>query len=193
MNKGPVKSNLDSFNKAFAKYLTYNKRDQGALIENRANRIRWAVYRRYRDIAPSKERIESEARSRGYRIRRGKTRSGKRRTVQQEIAARSRASKFLSTSFLYPWKVSRVGQSGSFLSKSRRGQRRNIGSVRLDTAKGRRNPSVRISSFLAGAIKQDRQRGIVAGVLNDERKDMLAYVARKQREEFKNIMRTGRA
>jgi hypothetical protein len=178
---------LKRFNKVLADYLTYNKREQGPLIENRANRLRWNIYRSFKAIAPTPQQLEDEAVSRGYQIKRGLTPKGKRRTFTQELAARKRSLRFLSVSWLYRgWKNTRDGQQTSLRSVSR--SKKNIGQVVLNTSKGKSNPSVRLESFLKGVRVQNQQRGIVERNLKDEMNDMRKYIRRKQLERWRKLV-----
>ncbi len=179
-----MRQGLTEFNRALQKYLEYNKRDLGPLIENRGRRIQWALYRQFRDIAPTPGKIMQDAKARGYRIKRRKGKSGKRLTVKQELAVRRRSVKWLSVSFLIRnWKAKREGQSAAFHAVSRKKWK--VGQAILRTAKGKSNPSVRIESYLEGAAIQNTQRGIVNKVIGQETADMETYVARKQQEAFK--------
>lgn len=60
-------SNLKAFNKALREYTKYNRQELGPLVENRANRMRWGLYRIFRDIAPTREKIESDLEALGGR------------------------------------------------------------------------------------------------------------------------------
>lgn len=178
---------LKRFNKVLSDYLTYNKREQGPLIENRANRLRWNIYRGFRAIAPSPQQLEHSIASKGYRIKRGVTAQGTRRTIAQEIAARKRSLKFLSVSWLYKqWKSNREGQSGSIKATSRTQQA--IGQVLLKTSTGTTNPSVRLESFLRGVYVQNQQRRIVEKAIKEQNRDMQAYIRKKQLERWRKLV-----
>lgn len=181
---------LKAFNEALAAYSRYNKRELGPLIENRARRMRFELYRQFKAIAPSKERIEQEAAGRGYAIRRRKNRSGKRLSVKQEITARKRSIGWLSASWiLRGWRSRRDGQNAFFKAYSR--SRKQIGEAIVRTAKGQRRPKVRLSSFLKGALIQNRERGLVRKAMRAQTADMRQYIARKQREQFLEVVRKG--
>ena len=171
-----MRQGLTEFNRALQKYLQNNKRDLGPLIENRARRIQWALYRQFRDIAPTPGKIMQDAKARGYRIKRRKGKGGKRLSLKQELAARRRSVKWLSVSFLIRnWKAKREGQSAAYHAVSRK--KWTIGKAILRTAKGNTSPSVRIESYLEGAAIQNAQRGIVNRVISQETADMETYVA----------------
>ncbi len=179
-----MRQDLVEFNRSLQKYLQYNKRDLGPLIENRGRRIQWALYRQFRDIAPTPGKIMQDAKSRQYRIKRRKGKSGKKLSLKQELAVRRRSVKWLSVSFLIRnWKAKREGQAAAYHAVSRKKWK--IGKAILRTAKGKSNPSVRIESYLEGAAIQNAQRGIVNRVISGETADMETYVARKQQEAFK--------
>ena len=177
-----MSADLQKFQEALRAYLRYNRRELGPLIENRARRLQWELYRRFRDIAPTKEKIDQDAAALGFRIRRATGSDGKPLTVRRELARRRRSIRWLSVSFLQrQWRAKREGQSTAFAAASRR--KREIGRAIIRTAKGEARPRVRILSFLEGAAVQSRQRGIVDRALRAEANDMRTYVARKQREQ----------
>lgn len=180
-----------NFKRVLNSYLAYNKRDQGALLENRASRIRWALRKVFADIAPDPSVLDSELRARmnsGKGIRRGLLPSGKRRSYKQEIASRKRGIKYLSVSWLMQsWKASRTGQNAEHSQTSRTG--REIGEAVLKTAKGVRSPRVVLTSLLMGAVIQNKRRGLVSKVMAKETANMTTYIARKQKEEFRKLAR----
>lgn len=177
-----MSEDLQKFQEALRAYARYNRRELGPLIENRARRLQWELYRRFRDIAPTREKIDQEAAALGFRIRRATGSDGKPLTVKRELARRRRSIRWLSVSFLQrQWRANREGQSAAFAAVSRR--KREIGRSILRTAKGESRPRVHILSFLEGAAVQNRQRGIVERALRAETNDMRTYIARKQREQ----------
>lgn len=177
-----MSADLQKFQEALRSYLRYNRRELGPLIENRARRLQWELYRRFRNIAPTREKIDQDAAALGFRIRRAMGDDGKRLSVKRELARRRRSIGWLSVSFLQrQWRARREGQSSAFAAVSRR--KREIGRAIIRTAKGESHPRVRILSFLEGAAVQSRQRGIVDRALRAETNDMRTYVARKQREQ----------
>lgn len=184
MADGVSSRSLKQFNGALQEYLKFNQRETGPLIDNRGKRVQWELYRQFRAIATPKDRIEQEAAQRGYAIRRRMGTDGKRLSVKKELAERKRTVGYLSLSFLHrTWKAKREGQSSQYTAKSRRNRR--IGEALVRTAKGKRKPFVRLTSLLAGAVKQNRQRRIVDKALKAQASDMKTYVQRKQREALK--------
>ena len=191
MARDTLNRDLQSFSRVLNEYLAYNKREQGPLLENRANRIRWGLYRKFRDLAQSPESLEAYLQDRirsGRGIWRGKTRGGKTRTIEQEIRARKRSVRYLSLSWLMSkWRASRTGQNATIGQRSRTGRR--IGEIVLRTAQGSRNPQVELTSFLEGVVIQNREKGIVEEVLRDEVANMRTYISRKQKEQFRRLAR----
>lgn len=179
---------VQAFHRVLQEYARHNQRDLGPLIESRAKRLRFELYRQFKAIAPSKERIENEAAARGYRLKRRKSRSGKTMSVKQELAARKRSIGWLSASWIFrEWKSKRDGQSGFFRAMSQ--ARQTIGSAIVRTAKGQRNPSVRLTSFLSGVMIQNQRRALVNRAMQAQTADMRSYIARKQKEQFINLIR----
>jgi hypothetical protein len=188
MSGGISSKQLVAFNKALGDYARYNRRELGPLIESRAKRMRFELYRQFKAIAPTKERIEQEAAGRNYAIRRRKGKSGKTLTVKQEIAARKRSIGWLSASWIFrEWKSKRDGQSGFFKSVSR--AKSAIGAAIVRTAKGQRRPSVRLTSYLSGVMIQNQRRSLVNKAMQAQVADMRGYIARKQREQFMNLVK----
>ena len=180
--------NVRAFQKALQEYARFNQRDLGPLIEGRAKRLRFELYRQFRAIAPSKRRIEQEAASRGYAIRRRKGKSGKTLSVKQELAARKRSIGWLSASWIFrEWKSKRDGQSGFFKAMSR--AKTAIGAAIVRTARGQRSPSVRLTSYLSGVMVQNQRRGLVSKAMQAQVADMRGYIARKQKEQFMALVR----
>lgn len=177
-----------NFQRVLREYASYNKRDLGPIVESRAKRLRFELYRQYKAIAPSKERIEQEVSARGYRIRRRIGKDGKRLSLKQEIAARKRSIGWLSASWIFrEWRTKRDGQSGFFKALAR--NKSAIGAAIVRTAKGRRNPSVRLTSYLSGVMVQNQRRSLVSKALQAQVADMRTYIARKQREQFNQFVR----
>jgi len=187
MEDGVSSKSLDRFDRALGAYLKYNRRESGPLIENRAKKIQWELYRRFKAIAPTRDKIEQEAAARGYAIRRRIGPDGKRLSVKKELAMRKRSIGYLSISYLFrAWRTSRKGQNSAFSAKSR--HKREIGEALVRTATGKRRPFVRLTSFLRGAVIQNRQRRIVDKALKAQAADMKQYVLRKQREQLQNTI-----
>jgi hypothetical protein len=177
-----------AFQRTLREYTRYNQRELGPLIESRAKRLRFELYRQFKAIAPSKERIEQEAAARSYAIRRRKNRKGKTLSVKQEIAARKRSIGWLSASWIFrEWKSRRDGQTGFFKALSR--AKTAIGAAIVRTAKGQRSPSVRLTSYLSGVMIQNQRRALVSKAMQAQVADMRGYIARKQKEQFMNLVR----
>jgi hypothetical protein len=187
MNADAAK-NVQAFHRVLREYARHNRRDLGPLIESRAKRLRFELYRQFKAIAPSKERIENEVSSRGYRIRRRKSRSGKTMSVKQEIAARKRSVAWLSASWLFrEWRSKRDGQIGFFKALSR--AKIAIGAAIVRTAKGQRRPRVRLTSYLSGVMIQNQKRALISKAMQAQVRDMRGYIARKQKEQFMHLVK----
>jgi len=172
--------NLNAFNKALAEYKHYNQRELGPLIENRANRMRWELYRIFRDIAPDKAALSSELDARGGNIKR-RIVKGRRLTLEQEKRKRLGSVKYLSIGFLLrEWRATKTGQN--IRKDQRNRQNRRIGEVIDRTARGIRRPYVEITNLLEGAAKQNAQRGLVNRALANQTADMKRYIVRKQKQ-----------
>lgn len=177
-----------AFQQALRAYARYNQRQLGPLIESRARRMRFALYRQFKAIAPSPQRIHTEAASRGYAIRRRKERSGRTLTTDQELAARKRSRGWLSASWIHrQWVNRQSGQSGTFKALGRTGG--TIGLAQVRTALGQPNPAVRLTSLLAGAAIQNQRRALVSAALHSQIADLRAYTARKQRQQLVRLAR----
>lgn len=174
---------LAAFQRALQSYTRYNRRELGPLLEARARRAQFELFRQFKSIAPTKDKIETEAASRGYQIRRREGDDGRKVSLKQELSLRRKSIGYLSVSFLIrAWKAQREGQNAAFSARTRK--QAEIGKTVLRTAKGVSRPQVRIMSFLDGAATQNRRRALVDKALRAQATDMRTYVARKQREEF---------
>ncbi|MDP0498678.1 MAG: hypothetical protein Q7P63_01135 [Verrucomicrobiota bacterium JB022] len=208
------------FQLVLTEYIAWNKRDIGPLLDARATRIRWEIYKRFRDLAPTKDELETDLKARGYRVKRRRRRGAgtkkrfvkirnkkireqfqKRRPsptrleLEEEIALRQASIKFLSVGFLFrEWKRAKDGQSGDFKATGKKfqgGRSRTIGKADVNTSAGLADPRVIITSYLEGVVKQNQQRGIVDQVLAGEVADMQVYIRRKQEQAFRQTMRRG--
>lgn len=173
--------NLKAFNKALQEYAKWNARELGPLVQNRGQRVKWALYRIFKSIAPERGELEAELDALGGRMKRRKVK-GKTLTAKQERRKRLSSRNYLSVSFLLrEWRYSREGQNVKRDQFNR--IRRKIGQVIDRTAKGVRRPSVEITSFLEGAAKQNAQRGLVNRALAQQTADMKTYIVRKQKQK----------
>lgn len=189
MDDGVSSQSLRDFNRALREYLQYNKREAGPLIENRAKKVQWELYRQFKAIATTPEKIEQEAKARNYQIRRRlrKGGDGKHLSVKEELVMRKKSIAYLSVSFLHrAWRANRDGQNTNFAAKSR--SNRKIGEAIIRTTKGQRSPQVRLSSFLEGVLVQNRQRALVEKTLRAQVADMGVYVRKKQQEALKQTI-----
>ena len=182
--------NLKAFNNALKEYAKYNKRDLGQLTENRANRVRWELYKVFRDIAPSREKLDAELDALGGRVKR-RTVRGKRLTLDQERRKRRSSIKYLSIGFmLRDWRAAREGQNVKRDQRNR--MNRKIGEVVDRTARGVLRPSVELINYLEGAVKQNVERGLVNKALARQTADMKTYILRKQKQaQARTIARVG--
>ncbi|MEE4212843.1 MAG: hypothetical protein V2I43_26655 [Parvularcula sp.] len=187
MSEGVSTQPLRQFDRALRAYLRYNRRETGPLLEDRGKKLQWELYRQFKAIATTRDKIEQEAASVGYAIRRRMGANGKRLSVKKELALRKRSIRYLSVSYLFrAWKSRREGQSGSFSATSRRNKQ--IGEALIRTSKGKRRPFVRLTSFLEGVVAQNRQRRLVDKALRAQSADMKTYVQRKQREQVRRTI-----
>jgi hypothetical protein len=187
VSEGVSTQPLRQFDRALRAYLRYNRRETGPLLEDRGKKLQWELYRQFKAIATTRDKIEQEAASVGYAIRRRMGANGKRLSVKKELALRKRSIRYLSVSYLFrAWKSRREGQSGSFSATSRRNKQ--IGEALIRTSKGKRRPFVRLTSFLEGVVAQNRQRRLVDKALRAQSADMKTYVQRKQREQVRRTI-----
>ena len=190
------------FQTTLARYVSWSKKDQGPLIESRARRFRFALFRAFRAIAKTPAQLQSEISGLGYAIKRRdksdadqtalRSAFGIRgalnyedRTVstEEEIRLRTKSLRFLSVSFIFSaWRGSGEGQQKRFSARSRHQAR--IGEAIVSTRKGTENPFVSLTSFLEGVVAQNSRRRIVAAAMQSETRDMLAYLERKHRERL---------
>jgi hypothetical protein len=182
----PVTSSPDlaAFMAAFDQYRTWSKRALGPLLELRARKLRYELWRQFKAIAKTPATLRAEIEDRGYEIRRRlDPATGKAVDTDTEIGLRVRSLRFLSVSFLYSaWRAAREGQTGRFAASNRASAR--IGEAIVRTSAGLDDPMVSLASFLTGVVMQNRDRGIGDRALRAQTADMGVYIARKQREDL---------
>lgn len=162
-------------------YMRWNKRARGPLLESRARRLRYAVFKEFSAIAPTKERIEAEVRAAVAKAGEAIIKRPEGTSIEDEIKRRQKSRKYLASSFIFKgWKSSKEGQTGTFNQRSRGG--RPTGRAIINTRSN--NPSVLIESMLAGAGIQNDQRRLVDRAVAGQIADMEQYIARKQKEQF---------
>lgn len=187
MDDGVSSQALHDFNRALKEYLQYNKREAGPLIENRAKKVQWELYRQFKAIAATPEKIEAEAKARDYAIYRRPGQDGKAVSLKEELTLRKKSIRYLSVSFLHrAWRANRDGQNASFDTKSR--SNRKIGEAIIRTAKGQSRPQVELISYLEGVLVQNRQRSLVEKALRLQVSDMGVYIRKKQQEALKQTI-----
>jgi len=188
MAKDGVHSGLPHLEEALKTQLRYTSKELGPLIESRAYRFRYALFRRFAEMAPAREDIKQEGISLGYAIRRRRDKKGRRLTFEEEVDARAKSAKFLAFEFYLPkWRRLKKGQRLTLGAHSRAAKRSRIGQAVINTALGVRNPSVRIQGFLEGARIQSRRRGTLRKVENEQVADIAVYVARKMDQRHRQI------
>lgn len=112
---------LAAFQRALQSYTRYNRRELGPVLEARARRAQFELFRQFKSIAPTKDKIEAEAAARGYRIRRREGDDGRKVSLKQELSMRRKSIGFLSVSFLIrAWKAQREGQNAAFSARTRK-------------------------------------------------------------------------
>jgi len=186
-----ISSGLPHLQAALKRQLRYTKQELGPLIDNRGRRFRYGLFSEFRDIAPEKGEIRRELEGRGWRIKRRKSRkTGKRLTVEKEIRARESSRKFLAASFITPeWRASKAGQRLTARARKRRSTSGEIGLAVVNTAVGVKRPSVRIESFLEGAVAQNKEKRIISKVEREQIRDIGIYLRRKIDQRNRRIYR----
>lgn len=194
-------SAIEEFERSFASYQVWAKKEQGPLIEDRGRKVRMELYKLFRGIAQSPAQLRAEIAGRGYAVRRRADESltalypaaaavgaVPRISMEDEIRARVRSLRFLSVSFIIRgWRSATEGQSGRFSARTRAKQE--IGSALVRTAKGETAPFVSLTSLLEGAVVQNRQRLLADQALFKQAADMAEYVRRKHVEKLAGLFR----
>lgn len=182
---------LDQFQNSLARYFLFCTKEQGPLLEDRAQKVRFELFRQFKALAPQpaalKAQLEAILKNRGLRRRIGPDSlvvSGER-----EIQLRLKSLKFLSVSFLVKaWKTKKDGQNSRFIARSKSGAQ--IGSATVATTVGTANPFVALTSLLEGVVKQDADKQIADRALLAQARDMEAYLARKHEERMAQLFKT---
>jgi hypothetical protein len=181
-------SALDQFNNSLARYFLFTQKEQGPLIEDRGQKVRFELWRQFKALAPNpvalKAQLEAIAANRGLRRRFGA--NALVVSTAEEIKLRLKSVKFLSVSFLLKaWRNRAGGQNSRFLARTRSGVQ--IGSANVATTLGTANPYVSLTSLLEGAVKQDDEKQIAARALIAQAADMETYLARKHEEKLAQL------
>ncbi len=172
---------LESFNKTLQEYLKWNDRELGPLLQNRAQRMRWELYKIFSSIAPTADEVSEEAVQRGYKTKR-RMEGGRRVNFEREIKIRRSSVKYLSVAWmLRDWRMAKEGQNVKRDQINRRN--RKIGEVIDRTAKGVRHPYVEITSLLRGAVRMNAKRGLITRALARQEADMREYIYKKQKQK----------
>lgn len=174
---------LPIFEERLGEYLQWNQRGQGQLIADRGKKVSIAIYKIYRKQAePNKAALRAKIFAQeGYTIKRRLRRdtSGKHISWADEIGLRASGVSVLATSWLQSRWSSNQAQ-GRFLRTNRR--RRIIGSADVDAGPDNPNPSVRLTSYLAGAVALNQERALISQALSEQAADMAVYIERKHAE-----------
>jgi hypothetical protein len=181
-----LSSGLDHFNASLARYALFSKKQQGPLIEDRARKLRFELFKHFKAIAKTGAELRAEIASLGFGIKRRKGDDGKPVDTATEIKARVKSLRFLSVSFLMQaWRAKQQGQVGTFRARARSGTQ--IGIANVATEVGRENPFVSLTSLLEGAVKQDSEKRIVDRALVAQSRDMETYLERKHEEKLRQM------
>jgi hypothetical protein len=173
--------NLRAFNQALWEYSKFNKTGLGPMLESRATKMRWELYKLYRSISPTREKLDTELDALGYRMKRRVMASGRRLTWAEEKRKRRSSLKYLSVGFLLKdWRAAKEGQNIKIDQRNRINSR--IGQVIDRTARGVIHPSVELINMLEGAVKMNVERGLVNKAIASQTADMQVYIQRKQKE-----------
>ena len=184
---------FDQFQATLNEYVAWNKRELGTLLQQRAQKLRVEIFKRFRALRPDRQKLRSAlwviaGRGEGLRLH-DDPKTGRRRTRREEINARVKSVGFLSVSFLpKDWLRVRGGTNATFSARNNAGA--TIGMVVDRTGPGRIDPFVAIKSFLEGVAVQDEERGVVNAALAGQSADMATYIARKQAEQLARMRPT---
>jgi hypothetical protein len=174
---------LGEFQAAFDEYLRWNQRGQGELVADRGKKVSIAIYKIYRKQAePNKAALREKIFAQeGYEIKRRLRRDGSGKSIPwaQEVNLRASGVAVLATSWLHNrWRKNNA--VGRYLRVNRR--RRRMGEAIVDAAPGNTAPSVKLITYLDGAVALNQQRALVSQALFYQAADMRVYTARKHQE-----------
>ena len=178
---------FDQFQSTLNEYVAWNKRELGTLLQQRAQKLRVEIFKRFRALARDRKKLRAAlwviaSRGDGLKLH-VSPKTGRVRTPKEEIAARVRTVGFLSVSFLTKeWARANAGSNAVYRAKN--GSGATLGMVVDRTAPGRIDPFVAIKSFLEGVAVQDERHGVINAALAGQSADMAQYIARKQAEQL---------
>ena len=147
-------------------------------------RLQWELYRRFRNLAPTREKIDQDAAALGFRIRRATGDDGKRLSVKRELARRRRSIGWLSVSFLQrQWRAKR----GRSIGRLRRCLKAQAGDWTRHHSHRQRRVPPRVCASSVFSKGPPRAESPAGGSWTapsvPKPNDMRTHVARKQREQ----------
>jgi hypothetical protein len=182
----PVQSAAQEFTDALARYQLFTGKEQGPLIDDRARKANFSLYRHFKALAQTKASLQSELDALRGRVKRRIGKSGKPVSLKTELKLRAKSLNWLSVGFLVSaWRAQKDGQTANFAGKSRSGAQ--ISLIRNRTAKGITDPNVLIASFLDGVQIQNQRRNIADIALREQARDMDVYLKRKHEEKLAQL------
>lgn len=182
MSEASNTSGLDAFRAALARYVIWSGKGQGPVVEDRARKLRFELFKVFKKIAKTPQGLREEISVHGFEFkRRLDPKTGKAVSPEREVDLRIRSLRYLSVSWIYAqWRARRDGQSGRFSAVSR-GQKV-IGEAIVSTSEGTASPYVELTSYLEGVMAQNSKRKLLDAALANQAADMAVYIARKHQE-----------
>lgn len=161
-----MKMELDTteFISTLKEYSTYSKKDNEEIVQNRAGRLSFELFKRFKAITPSIAEIRAVAASLDYHIKRKFAGA----TVKQEIARRINA-RFTAASGWLPAVQSLTKSRANLKQKNPKGQ------VIIDL----NEPSVTIINQMKEAVAAEGIYSIMQEAIDSQEEDMKVYIERK--------------
>lgn len=164
------------FERALRRYADVRKMSLGDALKRRAVSVSIKLIRLYQSNAPTREDIESQVESLGWRVKVRpalKTRGARSYQVKREVSARVRAIRLTSMGWIVAG--SKFGLRGRRVLAKFRGLAR--GSVRMNLHG--RKMFVEINNEMPGAAPMDQKGDLIQKALDGDARDMTSYIHRK--------------
>lgn len=160
------------FTETLRQYGEVSKKDEKEIVLDRAGKLSFELYKKFKAITPSVSKLRSIGKSLGYRIKR----KFKGATPKEEINRRIRA---------------RMAAASGWIPSVRRLSKRGVadkkGKIKGSVIINLSEPSVTIINGMKEAVAADSKYDALQAAVNAQTADMKVYIERKLEERAKQF------
>jgi hypothetical protein len=169
-----AKFELDAreFTETMRQYAKFSKKDEEQIVQDRAGKLAFELFKQFRAVAPSVAKIRALPRQLNHRIRR----KFKGATIKQEIARRIRAR--FSAAIGWIPAVNRLTKRRTAIRK-----KNPKGTVVINLSE----PSVTITNDMKEGVAAEARHRIMQSAVNAQVADMTVYINRKLDQRAKQF------